>query len=245
MDASPAFLDTLEALIAPGRRSRLSPFVESAQFRVLFGEVPDPKRRLETSRAILAHHANRIQRIASRWNSFAADGKPFAERDYADRDFLDAYLAYYFSVNVPKIQLALFDLLRQGQLPRELRLLDLGVGTGTTIVAVLDFLVALGTVCDLFGQPFPVSHVELIGADRSSSARAYAFKVVDAYRSALEHRLGFRPGLAASDAPRDTDPVQRVVAWAKSVAWIEHDLRDGLPPLTSPLVPHTILRQVP
>jgi len=248
MDAAPGLLDALETLIAPGRRSRLSPFVEAAQFCVLFDEVPDIQRRVESSRELLGRHAARIQQIASRWSSFAADDKPFAERDYADRDFLDAYLAYYFSVNVPKIQLVLFDLLRHGELPRELRLLDLGVGTGTTIVAVLDFLVALGTVCDLFGQPFPVSHVELIGADRSSSARAYASRMVDAYRSALEARLGIRPGLAPSDALRDTDPLQRVVAWAESVRWIEHDLQDGLPFLTSPptlVVASNVLNELP
>src|SRR4051794_15668868 len=113
MDASPALLETLETLIAPGRRSRLSPFVESAQFRVLFDEAPDAKRRLESSREILGRHACRIRQIASRWDIFADGGKQFAERDYAERDFLDAYLAYYFSVNAPKVQLVLLDLLRQ------------------------------------------------------------------------------------------------------------------------------------
>src|SRR5215213_1686864 len=120
MDAAPALFDMLETLIAPGRRSRLSPFVESAQFRVLFDEAPDMQRRVESSRDILGRHAARIQRIAGRRNIFADGGKQFAERDYADRDFLDAYLAYYFSVNVPKVQLVLLDLLRQGSLPGEL-----------------------------------------------------------------------------------------------------------------------------
>src|SRR4051794_10341851 len=100
MDSAPALLDALETLIAPGRRSRLSPCVESAQFQVLFGEAPDAERRLESGREILERHALRIRQLAQRWNGCNTDGTPFAERDYADRDLLDAYLAYDFSVNV-------------------------------------------------------------------------------------------------------------------------------------------------
>src|SRR5215203_2083303 len=59
-DMDSALLDTLETLIAPGRHSRLSPFVESAQLRVLFGEAPDAERRLESIREILERHAPRI-----------------------------------------------------------------------------------------------------------------------------------------------------------------------------------------
>ena len=55
-----------------------------------------------------------------------------------------------------KLQLVLLDLLRIGQLPEELHLVDLGVGTGTSFVAVLDFVLALGAVADVAGIALPL-----------------------------------------------------------------------------------------
>ncbi len=43
---SPQIVETLRVLIAPGGRMRLSPFVDEAQIRVLFGEQVDPRSRL-------------------------------------------------------------------------------------------------------------------------------------------------------------------------------------------------------
>ena len=51
---SHAALQTLETLIAPGKRSRLSPFVESAQLKVLFGEFPDESKRSQSVNQILS-----------------------------------------------------------------------------------------------------------------------------------------------------------------------------------------------
>ncbi len=99
---------TLETIITPGKRSRLSPFVEAAQFQMLFGEAPDGRCHVESSKEILRRHAGRVAELAGCWDDFAARGKHFAQTGYSDANFLDTYLAYYFSLNVPKIQRVLW-----------------------------------------------------------------------------------------------------------------------------------------
>lgn len=226
-----AILDTLETIIAPGRRARLSPFVEAAQFQVLFGRIPDMRRWAQSCQEILAERASQAQiaRLARCWKQFAAAGKDFAVNNYQDPDFLNAYLASYFSVNVPKVQWLLFDLVRQGRLTGVIDLLDIGVGTGTTAVALLDFLLAWGHVCDLHGQPFPVSDVRLTGIDRSPGSLRHARQVVEAYAEALHRRLEVRSG-ADRQAPSH-DLLARVHDWATRAVWREHDLAVGVPDL--------------
>src|SRR5205814_1006846 len=141
--------------------------VETAQCVALFGEWPDEQYRAESIQAILKRNAARVEAAAANWSNFVETGKDFAGSDYSGPSFLDAYLAHYFSVNVPKVQLVLLDLARDGLLNGELSLLDIGVGTGTTAIAVLDFLLAWGHVCDLYGHPFPVTGLRLVGLDRS------------------------------------------------------------------------------
>jgi superfamily II DNA helicase RecQ len=225
-----ALWDTLENLLAPGRRVRLSPFVETAQCAVLLGTRPDDGRRAESIRALLATegHDATIRRLARHWMGFADGGKDFAHNDYSERDFLDAYLAYYFSVNVPKIQLILLDLARDGLLRGDIALLDLGVGTGTTAVATLDFLLAWGHACDLHGQPFPVTGLRLTGLDRSHGSLDHARRVVEAYARALQERLAARP-TAATDPARGDEILRRVHGWATVAVWRVHDLEDAVP----------------
>ena len=130
----------VESLISPGRRSRLSPYVGAAQLATLFGETPSLTRHADSVRRIVAANRSRVRELARIWLDFANGGKHFVAQDYRERDFLDAYLAYYLSFNVPKLQLVLLDLVRQGRLAGDLTVVDLGVGTGTTALAVLDFL---------------------------------------------------------------------------------------------------------
>ncbi len=111
-----SMMKTLEDLIMPGKRVRLSPFVETAQSVVLFDEVPNDRQRAASISAILTRNEKRIMQIAECWKEFAREGKRFAENNYDEPNFLDAYLAYYFSVNVPKVQLVLLDLVRENRL---------------------------------------------------------------------------------------------------------------------------------
>lgn len=101
--SSQAVLQTLETLIAPGKRSHLSPFVESAQLSVLFGQFPDETKRAESTQSILRQNTQRIEEIAQCWTDFFKADSDFKNQSYLGKDFLDAYLAYYFSTNVCKV----------------------------------------------------------------------------------------------------------------------------------------------
>lgn len=217
---SQVVLQTLETLIAPGKRSRLSPFVESAQLSVLFGQFPDEAKRAESVHSILEQNTQRIEAIARCWAEFAGGGRDFSTQDYSGKDFLDAYLAYYFSTNVCKIQLVLLDLVRENQLQGQINLLDIGVGTGTTAVAVLDFLLVWGQVCDLYDQPFPITGVSLVGIDSSEGSISHAKKVVEAYAEALQRKLVSRKDTSQSDDQPYSPRISELVhTWVNSATW--------------------------
>ena len=93
---SPEVLDTLRTIIAPGRRVRVSPFVEAAQFQILFGSQPDPGFRHRSAQEILREHAGEIQTLAKNWVSFLHRGKNFDPGIYDD-SFLKSYLASVIS----------------------------------------------------------------------------------------------------------------------------------------------------
>ena len=140
-DSRRAF-DTLETLISPGQRSRLSPYVEAAQYRVLFGEDVSGGQRVERSREIMRAHQGRIADLVRLYVEFAQEPSDyrdrFSEQRYSERDFLDMYLAYYFTANVPKFQLVLLEMARRGLLGESVKVVDVGVGPATAGIAVLD-----------------------------------------------------------------------------------------------------------
>jgi superfamily II DNA/RNA helicase len=191
-DTPPALFDALHTLIAPGNRVRVSPYVESAQFRILFGEPPDPAARYEDGLRILRKGQEKIQTLARLWTDFARAGKPF-HADAYNSAFLEAYLAYYFTTNVCKVQLVLLELAKRGLLQGHLSVIDVGVGAGTTAVATLDFLVAWATVFSLYGQEFPIQSVDLLCVDSNPGVLAFARQVTLAFASALDERHADRP----------------------------------------------------
>ncbi|MGI6083782.1 MAG: DEAD/DEAH box helicase, partial [Limnochordia bacterium] len=194
----------------------------------LFNEMPDCTRRYESEQQILETHAAHIERMAHCWVAFYKSGQDFGTNTYTDRDFLDAYLAYYFSVNVPKVQLVLLDLARRGLLPNQLNVLDLGVGTGATAVGVLDFVVAWEEVCALYNQERPCGGVRLAGMDRSETALEYASKVVTAYGQALKARAEAMGESSTSSVP----------GWAVSAEWQQLNLNSEWP--SPPFEPNVV-----
>ena len=229
--------ETLRTLLAPGNRSRLSPYVEAAQLNVLFGQWPDTQDRRSSIARIVGAHEDRIRAMVDEFVHFHQDRKNFRDQDYSG-DFLDLYACKYFPTNVAKIQLVMLDLAEAGLLTGEVRLLDIGVGTGTTAVAVLDFMLAWSTVCMLNSQPFPITDVSIVGVDSSSDSLLYAERMTDAYSEALEKRIVIHDRTvssrvetsdgsideAASSGQLLEHPANRVIAWANRTRWLRHDL---------------------
>jgi hypothetical protein len=148
---------------------------------------------------------------------------PFQPQTYTEQ-YLPIYLAYYFTTNVGKVQLLLLELARRGCLPEDLVLVDVGVGTGTTAVAALDFLVAWANVCDLYGEPFPIRSVRLVGFDVNAAVLSFARRVVGAFADALEERGG---------GPAGNGIFQRMAAVARACDLRLCDLGEEVPPVGS------------
>lgn len=178
MDAfSPEIITILETLIAPGKQVRISPFVEAMQFSMLFGEIPATHARYESAQGILQRHQQKIDELADVWTQFNNDGKQFSASRY-DNTFLDAYLVYYLTVNVGKLQLLFLDLLRRRVVPSRFSLLDIGTASGTTFIAFLDFLTAWENVCHLHNVAFPIESVSFCAIDARQECLDYSRTVI-------------------------------------------------------------------
>ncbi len=179
----PAVAAVLERFLCPGGKLALSPYVEALQCSVLLGGSPDPKQHGPSLRAAVRQprHAGTFDAIARRMLEMPG----FGETCFAEREYLDLYLAHYLPANVGKLQLVLLDLLRAGELPEELHLIDLGTGPGTSFVAVADFVLALGAMADLAGITLPLRELSLHGLDRSPACLEYTREVLGALRCVL------------------------------------------------------------
>lgn len=179
-------INSLENLIAPGGRGRLSPYVEEAQILTLFDKLINPKERKQSIKKILKKEEARIDFLASVWTGFCTSGKKFDNQLYQEKDFLDSYLIYYFSMNVSKIQITLLDLIREGLFAqKKISLVDIGVGVGTSAIAFLDLILAWQTVCNLYGVEFPVEEIDLIGLDCNQPVLDYAQKLVENFGNVI------------------------------------------------------------
>lgn len=219
--------DTLENLIAPGGRARLSPYVETAQIQALFGEVVNPKARNQNIIKIIKDNQERIKSLAKTWVDFCHNGKRFSRDIYSEPGFLEAYLIYYFSVNIAKLQITLLDILRGGELrEHSWRIADIGVGAGTTIVAVADFLLAWDTICSLYQVDLPVHEIQFAGCDQNTAVLDFANKTVQAYADCLTLKSG-RSELSAAKLLNTT---------LRTSSWSEFDIEldENLPIPFSP-----------
>ena len=222
--------DTLETLISPGQRSRLSPYVEAAQYRVLFGEDVSGGQRVERSREIMRAHQGRIADLVRLYVEFAQEPSDyrdrFSEQRYSERDFLDMYLAYYFTANVPKFQLVLLEMARRGLLGESVKVVDVGVGPATAGIAVLDFLFAWSTAAALHRAKLPWQTVSLCGVDRSDGVISIAREVVAAYGEELRRRVE-TAGEKTSEthAEREwTHTLESLTAAAEGASWRRADV---------------------
>ncbi len=220
---------TLEVLLAPGQKARLSPFVESAQIYLLTGAWPDDRRRHDNIQAILKQNQGLVKKLAQTWRETQGE---FSAKNYETPAFMQMYALYYFSVNVSKLQILLLDLARRGQLAGEIHAVDIGVGAGSTAVALLDFLYAWGLACELHHQPFPVEDLNLLGVDKSSLALDFSGRMLAAYGQALRRRMDSFALQNPEERP-SMELLEKIIAWSQNATWEQLDL-DNQPLSTNP-----------
>ncbi len=192
---------------------------------MLFGVQPDPRQRHQEADRILRKNAQEIARLAQVWCEFQDRGKEFAANIY-DEDFLRAYLAYYLTANVCKVQLVLLDLFRAKRLKGQLHVVDVGVGAGTTAVAVFDFLIAWATVCDLYGVPFPITGLSFTGFDANENCLKMAHSTCLAFAEALDTR-----SVTCGHHMPSEGIFTQAAMWARQAEWRQCDLENTTPVL--------------
>jgi SAM-dependent methyltransferase len=204
----PRIVATLDNLLAPGGRVWVSPTLEAMQCMVLFHERPTTPSGLSTT---LRRNSERIRQLSETYIGFNQNRKSFESEPY-DESFLDMYLAYYCTANIAKLHLCFLDLVRQGELTGHLKVLDIGVGTGTTLLALIDFLITWMYVCELYGAPCPVQSLTFTGLDRSQDGLAYARRTALALSALLYEQHD--PALVPA------------AQWAHAASWNMHDLNE-------------------
>lgn len=211
---------TLDVILAPGEKTRLSPLVESAQVYFLTNSWPDDRKRYDSIQSILHNQHLLMDKLAKMWVD--SHSQHFSEELYRSNLYLQMYAAYYFSVNVGKLQILLSELLYSGEIPEAIHTIDIGVGTGSTAVAMLDFIYAWGTACQLHRQPFPLKEFSLIGYDRSEEALQAAERMVNSYRITLLRR---REEIAIGDTVHPMlELLEKILLWSENIIWRRVDI---------------------
>lgn len=208
-------LDTLRNILAPGKRFKISPFIESAQFRCLFDETPAPEARHQQMHDIFRRYNARMEELAANHSQFVSGLKKFTGS--YDKAFLDQYMIYYFPVNLAKLQLMMLELVEQETIDSEIQFMDIGVGTGTSALAIFDFFLAWSIVCNLYDIKFPIVSVKYLGVDNSQFCLDYASKAV----SAFAENIFKRNENAANPA------YKQILGWLKSCEWVEENINAG------------------
>jgi len=181
-------LSTLENIIAPGGKFRLSPYIEATQIDVLFGEKLSAANRVQGVRKVITDQQEAIRILAKKWYEEYQRRSQNPINIHESRTLLNAYLIYDFSINIAKIQLMMLDLVRAGKINQELKILDIGEETGITHIAILDFLISWKTICDLYDASFPLTTITLQGLESNPTSMEYSRKILHAYRDVLELR---------------------------------------------------------
>ena len=151
MGSSYKIIDKAINIIAPGNRFTQSKVVEDSIKDVL------------------------INKYGSNWkeqNELFINSYEFLRKDFRKESYYGDvsyfYLMYYMPLNIPKVQLVFLQLMKKKILPRELNILDIGSGVGTTAVAMLDLIALLDNLCELHGTSSFFDRVNISAVEGSS-----------------------------------------------------------------------------
>jgi len=187
---APRLAGLVRESLAPDGESRLSPSLQELQLQLLFRDEVAAGCDLE---ALTRRHQERVAALAYCYDEFWRDGLPFDQDHYGDDRFLDAYLAHYTPRYVLSIQHVMCDLLAAELLPADAKVVDVGVGPGTTLLAVADFYRVTAEHAASAGLPCPASNVRYRGIDIQAEVLVYARRTADTYRQRLGDLLAAAP----------------------------------------------------
>lgn len=221
--------EILQVMIAPGGRMRLSPQVEEAQLRFLWGEEVDPRKRFESIKNILRRHEEDIKRFAKvQTASLEQRGERFSDDWYQREDYRRMWVVHNFPMNVCKVQMALLELVRAEQLKSDIVVIDIGVGAGNAPIALFDFLIAWSNACLLFDLEMPIRSVQYQGYDKHPAWLETAQQVVNAYQQVVQSRIQ-----QIGEQNPAADSLQKISQWIGDCLFVNLDLQRKVPPTPS------------
>ena len=174
MDKKYYILDKAINLIAPGNRFTQSKVIEDSIKDVLINKYGnDWKEQHELF-----------------MNSYESLRKDFRKESYSG-DVSYFYLMYYMPLNIPKVQLVFLQLMRKKQLSRKLNILDIGSGVGTTTVAIIDLIVLLDNLCELYGEKSFFDAISISTLEGSKDNIAVYQENISLFTEKISKDLGF------------------------------------------------------
>jgi len=116
-------------LVSPGNRCSISKIIEEAIKEVIIEKFPEWDDK--TEKKLL----NAYNKLRDSFNLHTYKGLvPYL------------YSAYYMPLNIPKIQICFLDLMKRKKISPKLKILDVGMGVGSTVFALLDLITILDNI---------------------------------------------------------------------------------------------------
>lgn len=144
MDTYNRILDTVQNIIAPGSRCTVSKGLEETVENILVEKYGNSWSKKEDV------FGDAFESLRTNFN-----------KDNYKGNIPYVYLMYYLSLNVPKVQLVLIELMRKKKLSKNIRILDVGSSVGTTSIAVVDLFTLIKNICGIYSEECLVDNITI------------------------------------------------------------------------------------
>lgn len=162
LEAQPDLFGTLETLLSPGRQMRLSPYIQNVQSVYLWGEVVAAEQKEQDWRRLAQAHHDDLEIWANALRAYWQDGYRRVGLYTGEPNLQKAGLIAHATWHIPQVQRVLLDLFEQRDLPSTLSVLICSETPSLELIALLDFLIALQDVCDLFSTDYQVPALHVV-----------------------------------------------------------------------------------
>lgn len=194
MDKYNLIIQTAQNIISPGSRATISPIVS------------------ETVNELL------VEKYGKDWknkedlflNAYAELRGKFELSTYKS-NIPYFYALYYLSLNIPKLQIVLLELLKKTALKKDLKILDIGSGIGTSLLSIIDLTLILDNLSALFEFTRIFDNLSLTMVEGSKANIDVFKKIFSIYRNKTVDYFDFEKrlnivGPIVSDIAEDSTP---------------------------------------
>jgi len=150
-----AAAENLELLLAPGKRSHLSPFLRNAQFKVLFAADSQSALTNDQQMAIVEQHSNDLKQWGRAWFKYLQNPAAVNNLYGESPELARAALIIDAEVRIAQVQSVLLNLTRKHMLPALHTILLVSDAVDIDAAAILDFVVAWRDSSALYSSQQP------------------------------------------------------------------------------------------